>query len=64
MIVLFESMVISMDGILTGIHLRAFEFEIYLHFNQVRTVEDPIALLGYSLSRYLAPGQIPYSFMP
>ena len=64
MVVLFESMVISMDGILTGIHLPAFEFEIYLHFNQVRTVEGPIAFVGYTLPRYLAPGQIPYSFMP
>ena len=37
MIVLFEYIVFSMDGILTEIDLRAFELEIYLHFNQVGT---------------------------
>ena len=35
MIVLFETIVFSMDGILNEIDLRAFELEIYLHFNQV-----------------------------
>ena len=64
MVVLFESIVFSMEGILTEIHIRAFEFEICLHFNQVRTVKGPIALLDYSLPRYLAPGHTPYSFMP
>ena len=31
-----------------------------LRFTRVRTIEDPKLLLGYSLSRYLAPGQIQY----
>ena len=61
MVVLFGSIVFNMGGFLTVIDLRAFKL---LYFNQARTMEGPIALLGYSLSRYLALGQIPYSFMP
>ena len=63
MVVLFGSIVFNMGGVLTVMDLRAFGFEIY-YINQVRTIEGPKALLDYSLLRCLAPGQIPYSFIP